>query len=147
MKEGTSAVLQSGLDENCWADSLKRYTYLRNVTDFSSDGKTPYARRLGNLFKDLLFHLVHWLSITLKLRRTSQGSINLERKSCLEFSSDAHCTRGEFGRVTFWLQTLRSWRRWTHRKSTQKTQCERGDVPKEKGVFFCSRWCSGYDCF
>ena len=25
-----------------------------------------------------------------------------------------------FGRVTYWLQTLRSWRRWTHRKSTRK---------------------------
>ena len=31
-----------------------------------------------------------------------------------------HCTRGEFGRATYWLQTLRSWNRWTHRKSTLK---------------------------
>ena len=36
---------------------------------------------LGNHLKDRLFHLVHWLSITLSLRRTSQESINLERKS------------------------------------------------------------------
>ena len=35
---------------------------------------------LGNHSKDQLFHLVHWLSITLQLRRTSQESINLERK-------------------------------------------------------------------
>ena len=28
--------------------------------------------------------------------------------------------RGEIGRVTCWSQTLRSWRRWTHRKSTRK---------------------------
>ena len=35
---------------------------------------------LGNHFKDLLFRLVHWLSITLFLRRTSQESINLEEK-------------------------------------------------------------------
>ena len=34
VKEGTSAVLlQSGLNENWWADSLECYTYLRNVTD------------------------------------------------------------------------------------------------------------------
>ena len=33
---------------------------------------------LGNHLKDLLFHLVHWLSITLSLRRTGQESINLE---------------------------------------------------------------------
>ena len=31
-----------------------------------SDGKTPYERRLGNHLKDLLFLLVHWLSITQK---------------------------------------------------------------------------------
>ena len=33
---------------------------------------------------------------------------------------DTRCTRVEFGRVTYWLHTLRSWRRWTHRKSTRK---------------------------
>ena len=30
-----------------------------------SDGKTPYKRRFGQHLKDLLFHLVHWLSIIL----------------------------------------------------------------------------------
>ena len=34
VKEGTSAVLlQSGLNESWWADSLECYTYLRNVTN------------------------------------------------------------------------------------------------------------------
>ena len=52
LKEGTSAVfLQSGLNENWWADSMGCYTYLRNVTDFLSDGKTPYERRFGQPFK------------------------------------------------------------------------------------------------
>ena len=40
------------------------------------------------------FCLVHWLSITLFLRRISQESINLERKSYLDCSSDTLCTRG-----------------------------------------------------
>ena len=53
---------------------------------------------LGNHLRDRLFHLVHWLSITLKLRRISQESINLERKSYLDCSSDTHCTRGELGK-------------------------------------------------
>ena len=80
VKEGTSAVLlQSGLNESWWAASMECYTYLRNVTDLLSDGKMPYERRLGNHLKDRLFHLVHWLSITLLLRRTSQESINLEK--------------------------------------------------------------------
>ena len=51
VKEGTSAVLQSGLDESWWADSMECYTYLRNVTDLLSDGKTPYARRFGQPLK------------------------------------------------------------------------------------------------
>ena len=48
VKEGTSAVLlQSDLDENCWADSMECYTDLRNVQDLLSDGETPYERRFG----------------------------------------------------------------------------------------------------
>ena len=74
--------------KNWWADSIECYTYLRNVTDLLSDGKTPYERRFGQPFKDRLFYLVHWLIIILLLQRTSQESINLERKSYLECSSD-----------------------------------------------------------
>ena len=52
VKEGTSAVLlQSGLDEKWWADSMECYTYLRNIQDLLSDGKTPYERRFGEPFK------------------------------------------------------------------------------------------------
>ena len=52
VKDGTSAVLlQSGLDENWWADSMECYTYLRNIQDLLSDGKTPYERRFGKPFK------------------------------------------------------------------------------------------------
>ena len=52
VKEGTTAVLlQSGLNESWWADSMECYTYLRNVTDLFSDGKTPYKRRFGHSLK------------------------------------------------------------------------------------------------
>ena len=52
VKEGTSVVLlQSGLHESWWADSMECYTYLRNVTDLLSDGMTPYERRFGQPFK------------------------------------------------------------------------------------------------
>ena len=51
VKEGTSAVLlQSGLNESWWADSMECYTYLRNMQDLLSDGKTPYERRFGMPF-------------------------------------------------------------------------------------------------
>ena len=57
-------------------------------------GRRPMKDVLGNHLMDRLFHLVHWLSITLLLRRTSQESINLERKSNLDCSSDTLSTRG-----------------------------------------------------
>ena len=48
VKEGTSAeFLQSGLDNEWWADSMECYTYLRNIQDLLSDGKTPYERTFG----------------------------------------------------------------------------------------------------
>ena len=33
---------------------MECYTYLRNVQDLLSDGKTPYQRRFGVPFKDLV---------------------------------------------------------------------------------------------
>ena len=77
------------------------YTYLRNIQDLLSDGKTLYERRFGEpVLKDQSFRLVHWLSITLFLRKTSQESIDLEGKFDLDCSLDTLCTPGEFGRVT-----------------------------------------------
>ena len=57
-------------------------------------GRRPMKDALGNHLKDRSFRLVHWLSITLFLRKTSQESINLERKSYLDCSLDTLCTRG-----------------------------------------------------
>ena len=52
VKEGTSAVLlQSGLDERSWSDSMECFCFLRNVQDLLGDRKTPYERRFGNPFK------------------------------------------------------------------------------------------------
>ena len=52
VKEGTSAVLlQSGLDEKWWTDSMECNAYLRDIQDLLSDGKIPYERRFGETFK------------------------------------------------------------------------------------------------
>ena len=99
-------------------------------------GRRPMKDVLGNHLKDLLFHLVHWLSITLFLRKTSQESINLERRCYLDCSSDTHCTRG----------ILKGWRTG-HRpwgvaddgrigNLLQKTQCERGDFSQTRRIYF-----------
>ena len=70
VKEGTSAVFfQSGLDENWWADSMECFTYLRNIQDLLSDGKTTFERRFGKPFKGPIIpfgSLVEYYSISAK---------------------------------------------------------------------------------
>ena len=137
VKEGTSAVLlQSGLNENWWSDSLECYTCLRNVTDLLSDGKTPYERRFGQPFKGPIIpfgSLVEYHPFTAK----DQSRIHQFGKKVLPGLFLGYALyAGEFGKVTYWLQTLRSWRRWTHRKSTQKRlNAKEVKFPKEKGEF------------
>ena len=68
VKEGTFGVLlQSGLNESWWADFMECYTYLRNVTDLLSDGKTQ--RRFVQPFEGPIIpfgSLVDYHSITAK---------------------------------------------------------------------------------
>ena len=130
VKQNTSAVLlQSGLNESWWADSMECYTYLRNVTDLLSDGKTSYERRFGQPFKGPIIpfgSLVEYHPKTAK----DQSRIHQFGKFYLDCSSDALFTRGDFGRVTYWSQTLRSWKRWTHRKSSRKdSMCVKSTSP------------------
>ena len=70
VKEDTSAVLlQSGLDENWWADSMECNTYLPNIQDLLSDGRTPYERRFGKPFKGPIIpfgSLVEYYTISAK---------------------------------------------------------------------------------
>ena len=82
VQEGTSAVLlQSGLNESWWADSMECYTYLRNVTDLLSDGKTPCERRFGQAFKGPIIpfgSLVEYHPITAKDQSRIHQSLGLE---------------------------------------------------------------------
>ena len=70
VKEGTSAVLlQLGLNENWWADSMECFSYLRIIQDLLSGGKTPYERRFGKPFKEPVItfgSLVEYHPITAK---------------------------------------------------------------------------------
>ena len=49
-------LLQSGLDEKWWADSMECYCDLRNVQDLLADGKTPYEKRFGESFEGPIIH-------------------------------------------------------------------------------------------
>ena len=52
VKEGTSSVLvQSGLQESCWAEAMECYCYLLNELDLPADVQTPCERLLNSPFK------------------------------------------------------------------------------------------------
>ena len=70
-------------------------------------GKLHTKGVLENHLKDQSFRLVHWLSVTLSLRRTSQESINLERKFYLDCSSDTRSVRG--WNLEGWHNSCRRW--------------------------------------
>ena len=99
---------------------MECHTYLRNVTDLLSDEKTPYERRFGQPFKGPIIpfgSLVEYHPITAKNQsRIHQFGMKILPELFLGYALYA----AEFGKVTYWSQTLRSWRRWTHRKSTRK---------------------------
>ena len=67
VKEGTSAVFsQSGLNESLVGRFYGMFTPICETSQiYYLMGRRPMKDVLGNHLKDLLFHLVHWLSITL----------------------------------------------------------------------------------
>ena len=89
VKEKTSAVLlQFGLDEKWWSDSMGYCCFLQNVQNILADGKTPHERRSREHSKDHLYYLTHWLNISQTPREKEQEFINLERKYHQESCKD-----------------------------------------------------------
>ena len=118
-KEGTSAVLlQYGLDETWWADSVECCCYLRSVQDLLEDGKTPYERRFGEPLKGLVIpfgSMVEYHSISAKHQsRLHQSGKKVLLVRCLGYALYAG---EEFGQETCWSQTPRSLKFWTRQKS------------------------------
>ena len=121
---------------------MECYTYLRNVTDLLSDGKTPYERRFGQPSKRPIIpfgSLVEYHPITAK----DQSRIHQFGKKVLP---------GLFlGYALYAGRNLEGWR--TDRRPwgvgndgrignlLEKTRCERGDISQAKrNYFFNRRW-------
>ena len=122
---------------------MECYTFLRNVTDLLSDGKTPYERRFGQPFKGPIIpfgSLVEYHPITAK----DQSRIHQFGKKVLHGLFLGYALyEGEFGRVTYWLQMLRSWRTMDASKIySKRLNAKEVIFHKEKGEFVFSnrRW-------
>ena len=82
IKEGASAVLlQSGLDEKWWAESMECYCYLRNIQDLLSDGKTLYDRQFEQPFKGPVIPFGAMVENHIFLLKTCPDCISSARKS------------------------------------------------------------------
>ena len=145
VKEGTSAVLlQSGLNESWWADSMECYTYLRNVTDLLSDGKTPIWKTFWETIWRTYYStwFIGWVSSYNFEGPVTNPSI-LERKFYLDCSSDTLSTRGEFGRVTYWLQTLRSWKTMDASEIySKRLNAKEVIISPKRRIYFSNRRCT-----
>ena len=101
VKKGTSAVLlQSGLGNEWWADSMEWYCCLRNIQDLLSDGKSPHEKRFGMPCNGPVIPFGARSNITRFLRRTHREYVNLVQKSCQVFSSVMYCMWRESGKET-----------------------------------------------
>ena len=93
---------------------------LRNIHDLLSDGKTPCERRFGEPFNEPIIPfgaMVKYHPIFAKDQsRLHQFGVNVLPGIFLGYVMHA----GKSGKETFLPQTLKSWRRWTHQKSTQE---------------------------
>ena len=129
VKEATSAVLlQPGLNESWWADSMECFTCLRNVTDLLSDGKTPHERRFGQPFKGPINpfgSLVEYLS-----PYNCEGSV--KNPSIWKEG----LTRGEFGRGDVLIADLEELETMDASEIySKRLNAKEVIFPKEKGEF------------
>ena len=118
---------------------MECYTYLRNVPDLLSDGKTPYERRYGQPLKGPIIpfgSLVEYHPVIAKI----QSRIHQVGKKVLPGLFLGYALyAGGIWKGDLWLHTLRSWRRWTHRNLLKKAQCERGDISQTRRIYFSNR--------
>ena len=129
-------MLHSGLTESWWADSMECYTYLRNVTDLLSDGKTPYERRFGQpLRTDHSVWFTGWVLPYLCERPVKNPSI--WKESVTWIVPRIRSVRG--GNLEGWRTDCRPWGVGDDGRIgnlLKKTQCERGDISQRKRIYF-----------
>ena len=112
VEEGTSAVLlQSGLGDERWTDSMEYCCYLRNIQDLLSDGKTPCERRFGMPLHGPVQPfgaMVEYHPVSVKdTSRLHQFGPKVLPGIFLVLQR----TLGESGKETLWSQTLENWSR------------------------------------
>ena len=121
---------------------MECYTYLRNVTDLLSHGKTPYERRFGQPFNGPTIpfgSLVEYHPITAKDQSTNPS---IWKESFTWIVPRIRSLRG--GNLEGWRTGRRPWGVGDDGRIgniLKKTQCERGHISQRRIIYFSnSRW-------
>ena len=142
VKEGTSAVLlQSGLNENWWADSMECCTYLRKRHRSLVWWEDPIRETfLGNHSKDRSFHLGSLVEYYPKTAK-DQSRIHQFGKKVLP-GLFLGCALYAGGNLERWRTDCRPWGVGDDGRIgnlLEKTQCERGDISPKRRIYFSNR--------
>ena len=119
---------------------MECYTYLRNVTDLLSDGKTPYERRFGQPCKRPIIpfgSLVEYHPITAK----DQSRIHQFGKKVLPGLFLGYALyAGRIWKGDVLIADLEELETMDASEIySRKTQCERGDISQTRRIYFSNR--------
>ena len=119
---------------------MECYTYLRNVTDLLSDGKTPYERRFGQPFKGPIIpfrSLVEYYPTTAK----DQSRIHQFGKKVLPGLFLGYALyAGRIWKGDVLIADLEELETMDASEIYSKRQCEIGDISQRKRIFSNRRW-------
>ena len=138
-----SVLLQSGLNEEWWSDSMKCFYYLQNVQNLLANGKSQIWTKIWRIIQrtNCTIWRTGWISPRTP-RKIKQEFINLEKiitRNCYWFCL---IPWWESGKNIFQLLRLKNLEIWRHWNIFQKTECEgSSENPKRWRIcIFCSRW-------
>ena len=119
---------------------MECFTYLRNIQDLLSDGKTPYERRVGEFFKGPIIpfgSLVEYHPITAKDQsRIHQFGKKVFPGLFLGYALYA----GRIWKGDIWVADLEELETMDASEIySKKTQCERGDISPKRRIYFSNR--------
>ena len=143
VKEGTSAVLQSGSGEKWWTDSMECYCYLRIVQDLMAELEKLHMKDDSeNHSRDRSFHLQQLSNIIRFHQEFNPDFTNLARKFLPGINLGYASVAGECGKEIFWLQICKIWKTWSVRNPSSKNQCKRSVDDTKVWIFNIpsSRW-------
>ena len=88
LRERYAVLLQSGLDEKWWADSMECYFHLRNVQDVLADGKTPGKKVLLGIFVGYALYAGEFGSVIFWSQTLRSWKIQTRQKSKVQWKGN-----------------------------------------------------------